>query len=342
MDNEFLVKSIRELCKKNNIAISQLENELNFGAGLISRWTKSSPSLDKIIDIADYFHVSLDEVVGYNQNIDDEFLKLLCEKTEDGSIKWNVFDDSTPDEIKVPYVDYPIDNFISPEYFDRYIDIKYYTPYSTGFISICCSCFKDDTVNPKELYLFIQPSKDSSAVEQKYSIEELKSLWIKILKNLGDKAPDDVQAEDFKNSFINEFNKPKPQKHTNNIILVPTKNNKQLEYVTSYSGCIMYNIISDTEIDSDETVGITQNAKDFYYKHKGTLGKVKQAHLKDGKTLILMSERYFMKLSGFSWGKECGSTGYNGLVEILTDAGFDVNEQTISNKKNIVLVSGKK
>ncbi len=342
MDNELLVKTIRTLCKDNNISVSQLENDLNFGAGLISRWIKSSPSLDKIIDIADYFHVTIDEVVGYNQNIDDEFLKLLCEKTEDGSVVWNILNDSASDEIRRPTVDYWSDPFTFQEYIERYIDIRYYTTYSTGYISICCLCLKNDTLNPTELNLFIQPTKNSSTVEQKYSTEELKPLWIKILKSIGTKAPDDVQVEDFKNSFINEFNKPKPQKHTNNIILVPNKNNKQLEYVTNYSGCIMYNIISDTEIDSDETVGITQNAKDFYYKHKETLGKVKQAHLKNGKALILMSERYFMKLSGFSWGKECGSTGYNGLIEILSDAGFDIDEQTISNKKNIFLVSGKK
>ena len=65
MDNEQLVKSIRQLCKNRNIAISQLENDLNFGAGLISRWSKNSPSIDKIVDIANYFHVSIDEVVGY-------------------------------------------------------------------------------------------------------------------------------------------------------------------------------------------------------------------------------------------------------------------------------------
>ena len=64
MDNELLVKSIREICKSNNITPSQLEAELGFGAGLISRWTKSSPSLDKIVDIADYFNVPLDKVVG--------------------------------------------------------------------------------------------------------------------------------------------------------------------------------------------------------------------------------------------------------------------------------------
>ena len=73
MDNELLVKSIREICKSNNITPSQLEAELGFGAGLISRWTKSSPSLDKIVDIADYFNVPLTSCCGscskniYNQ-----------------------------------------------------------------------------------------------------------------------------------------------------------------------------------------------------------------------------------------------------------------------------------
>ena len=94
MDNELLVKSIRETCKENNITPSQLENELGFGAGLISRWSKSSPSLDKIIDIADYFKISIDELIG--RKIDstfleeDSFLFTLMKFTKDKSLIWNI------------------------------------------------------------------------------------------------------------------------------------------------------------------------------------------------------------------------------------------------------------
>ena len=102
MDNELLVKSVRDLCKKNNITPSQLESELKFGAGLISRWTKSSPSVDKIIDIADYFHVTLDEVVGRNQGIEDyenDIIIPLMQMTTNKEIQWEIV--SNYDSIKI-------------------------------------------------------------------------------------------------------------------------------------------------------------------------------------------------------------------------------------------------
>ena len=90
MDNELMVKSIKELCKNNNITVSQLESELKFSPSLISRWKDKTPSIDKIVDIADYFHVTLDEVVGRTLKIDsmvsDEFINILYSMTEDKSI----------------------------------------------------------------------------------------------------------------------------------------------------------------------------------------------------------------------------------------------------------------
>ena len=68
MNNEKIVNSIKKLCKKHNITANQLECEVGLSQGLISRWLKTTPSLDKIINIADYFNVSLDEVIGRKKN----------------------------------------------------------------------------------------------------------------------------------------------------------------------------------------------------------------------------------------------------------------------------------
>ena len=61
-------------------------------------------------------------------------------------------------------------------------------------------------LSPTDVRLFIQPTQESYLVEQNYTESTLKMLWIKILNSLGDDAPDEVKAEDLKNSFIN--NKP--------------------------------------------------------------------------------------------------------------------------------------
>ncbi len=50
--------------------------------------------------------------------------------------------------------------------------------------------------------MFIQPTNESFLVDQHYTKEELYNLWIKILNSLGDDAPDEIKAEEFKNEFI--------------------------------------------------------------------------------------------------------------------------------------------
>lgn len=241
MENELLVKSIRDLCKKNNIAISQLETELNFGAGLISRWNKNSPSIDKIVDIADFFHVSLDEVVGYNQNINDEFINKLYEKTDTHEIIWgDIFKNgSLFPQIKIheecPSVFYEE---------DKYNEIQYAIAYNKGYVTIYAFYQYGTISKPIELKLFIQPSYESSLVEQIYPTNILLKLWIKILNNLGNDTPDEVKAEDFKNSFISN-NKGKDD-NINNLLFYP--NNVDIEKILENESIMnLYSIYNSPE-----------------------------------------------------------------------------------------------
>lgn len=83
MNNEVLLSNIRELCKKNNISVSDLEKKLKIGAGTISRWNKASPSLDKVKAIAQYFNVSIDELSGNRtevnsqKKVDEETIQII-------------------------------------------------------------------------------------------------------------------------------------------------------------------------------------------------------------------------------------------------------------------------
>ena len=79
MNNEILLSNIRELCKRNNITVADLEKKLGIGAGTISRWNKANPSFDKITAIAKYFKVSIDELSGYHKESD--FQKPISEET---------------------------------------------------------------------------------------------------------------------------------------------------------------------------------------------------------------------------------------------------------------------
>lgn len=55
-----LLDKVKTLCLKSSTTLAQLEKTLNFGNGTLSRWNTSSPSIDKIQKIADYFNVSVD------------------------------------------------------------------------------------------------------------------------------------------------------------------------------------------------------------------------------------------------------------------------------------------
>lgn len=55
-------KKIKAICKKKNISICQLEKDLGFAKGYISKLSKSSPSIDNAMKIARYLDVDVNEL----------------------------------------------------------------------------------------------------------------------------------------------------------------------------------------------------------------------------------------------------------------------------------------
>lgn len=55
-----MVEKISSLCNERNITIGKLEGILGFGNGTIWKWKKSSPSVDKLKAVADYFGVNIE------------------------------------------------------------------------------------------------------------------------------------------------------------------------------------------------------------------------------------------------------------------------------------------
>lgn len=64
--NLYLV--VRRLCDEKGTNVNQLEKALGFSHRSISRWDKSSPSIESVKKVADYFGVTVD----YLLNMDDE------------------------------------------------------------------------------------------------------------------------------------------------------------------------------------------------------------------------------------------------------------------------------
>jgi transcriptional regulator with XRE-family HTH domain len=58
-----LFDKIKKLCNEHGISIARLEKELGFGNATIQGWRKSSPTVEKLKSVADYFGVTVDELL---------------------------------------------------------------------------------------------------------------------------------------------------------------------------------------------------------------------------------------------------------------------------------------
>jgi transcriptional regulator with XRE-family HTH domain len=66
MKNEQLAMNIKSLCSKKKITLGKLFDDLNIPRSFISDITtkNNSPSIERVKDIADYFQVSIDNLIG--------------------------------------------------------------------------------------------------------------------------------------------------------------------------------------------------------------------------------------------------------------------------------------
>lgn len=58
-----MLSHIKTLCCEKGITIRQLERDLGFGNGTIRGWGNSDPGISKLKAVADYFGVTVDELL---------------------------------------------------------------------------------------------------------------------------------------------------------------------------------------------------------------------------------------------------------------------------------------
>lgn len=87
-------EQIKKICKKRGITISGLEKELGWSNGVIGRWAKVSPSIDKIFSVASQLEVSLDELFGTVKSVEGivpktkDIYERIYEITENKQLNW--------------------------------------------------------------------------------------------------------------------------------------------------------------------------------------------------------------------------------------------------------------
>jgi len=76
-----IVENIKRLCKEHGTTIPKLGTELGFGNGAIYNWDKSSPSIDKVQKVAEYFKVSVDVVLyGFELTRFEELFRIIMNR----------------------------------------------------------------------------------------------------------------------------------------------------------------------------------------------------------------------------------------------------------------------
>lgn len=58
-----ILSNIARLCKEKGISIARLERELGFGNATIRGWGVSSPSVDNLKKVANFFGVTIDSLI---------------------------------------------------------------------------------------------------------------------------------------------------------------------------------------------------------------------------------------------------------------------------------------
>ena len=63
-----LFDKIKELCRKQGISLNQLEEKLGYGRNSLYSLKNKKPNAERISEIADYFNVSTDYLLGRTDN----------------------------------------------------------------------------------------------------------------------------------------------------------------------------------------------------------------------------------------------------------------------------------
>ncbi len=61
---ENFYEQLRNVCKEHNTSIYALEKATGASKGSFIKWRNSSPSADKLVEIADLLEVSMDDLIG--------------------------------------------------------------------------------------------------------------------------------------------------------------------------------------------------------------------------------------------------------------------------------------
>lgn len=85
-----LYKKIQKICDSKGLTVSGLEKDLGFSNSTIRKWKNSSPSIENLKKVADYFGITVDELISEETGDDTPRVHLTVQKITDGYAECDV------------------------------------------------------------------------------------------------------------------------------------------------------------------------------------------------------------------------------------------------------------
>lgn len=166
MQREELVKNIKKICAYKGVSIRDMEQALEFSPGLISRWTRMSPSVEKVIKVAEFLGVSLNALVsGQTEENRNDFVERLCEKTREGKLEWFLCGSENP-------FSFPVNEL--KEMQDGK-NVCCYCRYRDGFFLLASAVNGEEEI--EDICLYLLPNRQQKPVRYEIDGDELLPLY---------------------------------------------------------------------------------------------------------------------------------------------------------------------
>ncbi|GAB3797199.1 hypothetical protein GCM10028868_18050 [Virgibacillus kimchii] len=118
------MKKIKMLCDEKNITFAELERKIGISNGQIRRWDNSSPKLENVKKVADYFKVSLDYLTGFDEELGEfkkaETLDDLIALFADNDFEIDIKDNDGVETVQINHFDHGTVESIDLYYFMEY------------------------------------------------------------------------------------------------------------------------------------------------------------------------------------------------------------------------------